>query len=80
MSRGAGFAVCCALCVRIKYVIQRNPFGAWLILGAFGGNPWVAAIELLQAYCDGEQPEQQRDDAQQEGDMPNGGFALESCL
>lgn len=26
-----------------------------------------------------DQPQEQRDDAEQGGDMPNGGFALESC-
>nr|XP_040030752.1 uncharacterized protein LOC120818062 isoform X1 [Gasterosteus aculeatus aculeatus] len=35
-------------------------------------------VDMLS--CDGEQPEQQRDDEEQEGEMPNGGFALESCL
>ncbi|XP_062414952.1 uncharacterized protein LOC134107225 [Pungitius pungitius] len=35
-------------------------------------------VEILS--CDGEQTEEQRDDEEQEGDMPNGGFALESCL
>ncbi|XP_062338207.1 uncharacterized protein LOC134036985 [Osmerus eperlanus] len=35
-------------------------------------------VDMLS--CDGEQPEEQRDDEEQEGDMPNGGFALESCL
>lgn len=30
--------------------------------------------------CDDSQPQEPRDDPEQEGDMPNGGLALESCL
>jgi len=35
-------------------------------------------IDMLP--CDGEKAGEQRDDEEQEGNMPNGGFALESCL
>ena len=34
--------------------------------------------DIDMVSCDGEQPNEQRDD--EEGEMPNGGFALESCL
>jgi len=48
VSRGAGLrsAECCVL--RIKY--STKPLGAWLILGAGGGNPRVTAWNLLQYY------------------------------
>lgn len=36
--------------------------------------------DIDMVSCDGEQPNEQRGDEDQEGEMPNGGFALESCL
>jgi len=49
VSRGAVLrSAKCSCCSGNKTCCQTEPLWSWLILGAFGGNPRVAARELLQ--------------------------------